>query len=51
MRHEVFDKWLTEKRDLDYVINHLEQANFDPEFYKRFENEIKETYNNTLQTY
>ncbi|WP_027880968.1 NAD(P)/FAD-dependent oxidoreductase [Mesoflavibacter zeaxanthinifaciens] len=50
MRHEVFDKWLTEKRDLDYVINHLEQANFDPEFYKRFENEIKETYNNTLQT-
>ncbi|WP_336129509.1 NAD(P)/FAD-dependent oxidoreductase [Mesoflavibacter sp. CH_XMU1422-2] len=50
LRHEVFDKWLTEKRDLDFVINHLEQANFDPEFYKRFENEIKETYNNTLQT-
>jgi len=50
MRHEVFDKWLTEKQDLDFVINHLEQANFDPEFYKRFENEIKETYNNTLQT-
>ncbi|MBN2869291.1 MAG: NAD(P)/FAD-dependent oxidoreductase, partial [Flavobacteriaceae bacterium] len=50
LRHEIFDKWLTEKRDLDYVINHLEQANFDPEFYKRFENEIKASYNNTLQT-
>lgn len=50
MRHEVFDRWLTEKRDIDYVIEHLEDANFDPEFYKRFENEIKETYNNTLQT-
>lgn len=50
LRHEIFDKWLTEKRDLDYVINHLEAANFDPEFYKRFENEIKASYNNTLQT-
>lgn len=50
MRHEVFDRWLTEKRDIDYVVEHLEDANFDPEFYKRFENEIKETYNNTLQT-
>ena len=50
LRHDVFDKWLTEKRDLDYVINHLEAANFDPEFYKRFENEIKASYNNTLQT-
>ncbi|WP_426431442.1 NAD(P)/FAD-dependent oxidoreductase [Winogradskyella sp. HB-48] len=50
MRHEVCDKWLTEKRDLDYVINHLEAANFDPEFYKRFEYEIKASYNNTLKT-
>ncbi|GAB4160115.1 MAG: FAD-dependent oxidoreductase [Winogradskyella sp.] len=50
MRHEVFDRWLNEKRDLDYVINHLEDANFDPEFYKRFENEIKASYSNTLQT-
>jgi NAD(P)H-nitrite reductase large subunit len=50
MRHDVFDKWLTEKRDLDYVINHLEEANFDPELYKRFENEIKISYNITLQT-
>ncbi|MDH7911887.1 FAD/NAD(P)-binding oxidoreductase [Winogradskyella sp. SYSU M77433] len=50
LRHDVFDKWLTEKRDLDYVINHLEAANFDPEFYKRFENEIKASYNNILQT-
>lgn len=50
MRHDVFDRWLSEKRDLDYVINHLEEANFDPELYKRFENEIRTSYNNTLQT-
>ncbi|WP_417876308.1 NAD(P)/FAD-dependent oxidoreductase [Winogradskyella sediminis] len=50
MRHEVFDRWLTEKRDVDYVIHHLPEANFDPEFYSRFENEILKTYKNTLQT-
>lgn len=48
MRHETFDKWLTEKRDVDYVINHLAEANFDPEFYKRFEKEILEAYNKSL---
>lgn len=44
MRHEVFDRWLTEKRSTDYVIQHLKEANFDPEFYKTFENEILEKY-------
>ena len=50
MRHETFDKWLTEKRDVDYVINHLSKANFDPEFYSRFESDILSAYNNQLQT-
>ena len=45
MRHETFDTWLTEKRDVDYVMNHLSEANFDPEFYKRFEKEILDAYN------
>jgi NAD(P)H-nitrite reductase large subunit len=50
MRHEIFDKWLTEERTVDYVINHLAEANFDPEFYSRYENEILESYTNQLQT-
>ena len=50
MRHEVFDKWLTEKRTIDYVVEHLVEANFDPEFYKHFEKEILSTYKNQLQT-
>jgi len=50
MRHETFNTWLTEKRDVDYVINHLSEANFDPEFYSKFENEILTAYNNQLQT-
>lgn len=44
MRHEVFDRWLTEKRSADYVMNHLKEANFEPEFYKTFEKEILRDY-------
>jgi NAD(P)H-nitrite reductase large subunit len=46
MRHEVFDTWLTEKRSVDYVISHLKEANFDPEFYKHFEKDILISYQN-----
>ena len=45
MRHELFDKWLKEERDIEYVLTHLRDANFDPEFYKTFEGEIIEKYN------
>ncbi len=41
MRHEVFDRWLTEKRTINHVIERLSDANFDPEFFKRYEMEIK----------
>ncbi|WP_194767372.1 NAD(P)/FAD-dependent oxidoreductase [Tamlana sp. I1] len=50
MRHDTFDKWLTEKRDVDYVINHLTEANFDPEFYRHYETEILAAYKNQFQT-
>jgi NADPH-dependent 2,4-dienoyl-CoA reductase/sulfur reductase-like enzyme len=50
MRHDVFDKWLTEERSTDYVIEHLKEANFDPEFYKYFEQDIITAYQNQLQT-
>ena len=48
MRHEVFDQWLTEKRDIDFVIANLSRANFDPEFYKKYEREIQESFQNSL---
>lgn len=50
MRHETFDTWLTEKRDVDYIMNHLSEANFDPEFYKHYEKDILNSYSNQLQT-
>lgn len=50
MRHDVFDKWLTEKRTIDHVIEHLAEANFEPEFYKTFESDIQSAYKHQLQT-
>ena len=50
MRHEVFDKWLTEKRTVDFVLNHLKEANFDPEFYTHYEADILNTFNKSYQT-
>ena len=45
MRHEIFDRWLNEERSVDYVIQHLADANFDPEFYKQYETEVTSKYN------
>lgn len=44
MRHETFDKWLTEERSVDFVLENLKQANFDPEFYKKYEAEIQQSF-------
>jgi len=46
MRHEFFDTVLTNKMSVDYVIENLRKANFDPEFYKRYENEIAQLFRN-----
>ena len=48
MRHETFDRWLTEQRDVDYIIQNLTEANFDPEFYLSFEKDILNAYQNQL---
>ncbi|WP_421813040.1 NAD(P)/FAD-dependent oxidoreductase [Flagellimonas sp.] len=45
LRHEIFDRWLNDKRNVDYVMEHLVDANFDPEFYKNFEAQIVSKYN------
>jgi NADPH-dependent 2,4-dienoyl-CoA reductase/sulfur reductase-like enzyme len=40
MRHEIFDRWLSENKKIGYVLEHLPEANFDPEFFVKYENEI-----------
>ena len=47
MRHHIFDRWLTEERTTDYILEHLRDANFDPEFYALFEKDIVAHYNKT----
>ncbi len=44
LRHQIIDQWLTEGREMDFVIQNLALANFDPEFYNRYEKEIFNEY-------
>ncbi|RKF05291.1 pyridine nucleotide-disulfide oxidoreductase [Tenacibaculum lutimaris] len=50
MRHAFFDKVLTEKRSVTYILEHLADANFDPEFYKLHEPEIVAKFNKENNT-
>jgi len=44
LRHECFDRWLREKQSIQFVLSHLAEANFDPEFFPRHESEIMESF-------
>ena len=42
--------FLTEKNSINYVLEHLADANFDPEFYKLHESEIVAKFNQENNT-
>ena len=44
MRHAVVDKWLNEMQSVNYVIDNLQEANFDPEFFIKHESAIILSY-------
>lgn len=44
-RHEVCEKWLASKTHIEEVLQNLGIANFDPEFYKEYENDVVALYN------
>ena len=50
MRHEIVDRWLTQKRSVASVLEYLKDANFDPEFYSQYEKDIVAHYNNIFGT-
>lgn len=50
MRHEIFDRWLTEERNVEYVMEYLKDANFDPEFYTNYEENIIQKFNTEMGT-
>ncbi|MDW3211077.1 MAG: NAD(P)/FAD-dependent oxidoreductase [Reichenbachiella sp.] len=45
MRHEVWDDWIVNQKKINFVMEHLDQANFDPEFYKTHEYDIRDQFN------
>ena len=50
MRHAFFDKVLTKKKSVAYVLARLSDANFDPEFYKKYASEIVSKFNQENNT-
>ena len=44
-RHEVCDKWIKEKTNVETVLQNLALANFDPEFYAKYEQDVLDVYN------
>ncbi|MEO0626389.1 MAG: FAD/NAD(P)-binding oxidoreductase [Bacteroidota bacterium] len=44
-RHEVCEKWIKKGTHVEDVLQNLGLANFDPEFYKEYEQEVVNLYN------
>ncbi|GAL00226.1 nitrite reductase probable [Nonlabens ulvanivorans] len=47
MKHQVFDQWLTESKTVDEVVANLNKACFNPEFFKRPFQEIKQAFSSS----
>ena len=45
LRHPVFNHWLLNNASIDEVLSNLKSANFDPEFYKKYEDDIIRCFN------
>lgn len=44
-RQEVCERWIRDARTIEYVLEHLGEGNFDPEFFKQYEAEVVAYYN------
>ncbi|MEL4306664.1 NAD(P)/FAD-dependent oxidoreductase [Joostella sp. CR20] len=47
--HQTFDKWISEEKNIDFVVSNLEEANFDPEFFRSHFKAIKKAFQHQLQ--
>lgn len=50
IRHSSFQEYLTKNRTIDYVMEHLMDAKFDPEFYRDHMNDIVADFNRINST-
>ena len=48
LKHEIFNRWLDQNREISFVINRLQEANFDPEFYGNFVKMAKTKFEQNL---
>lgn len=48
-RHRVCERWIAEGRTVDYVLDHLREGHFDPEFHHRYEPEIAGRFREQLR--
>ncbi|MFQ3598604.1 MAG: FAD-dependent oxidoreductase [Chloroherpetonaceae bacterium] len=46
-RQAVWQRWIEERQPIEYVLENLGEANFDPEFFKEYEMDIVEKFNST----
>ncbi len=44
-RQDVCERWIRDGRSIDYVLAHLREAAFDPEFTRRYERHVVEAFN------
>ena len=44
-RHKVCEQWIAEGRHIEFVLEHLRAANFDPEFFPDHEKQVVAQYN------
>ncbi|MFT6210023.1 MAG: NAD(P)H-nitrite reductase large subunit [Bacteroidia bacterium] len=44
LRHNICDKWLRNNASIDEVVSNLRSANFNPEFFKKFEKEVQSQF-------
>ncbi|MEM9992455.1 MAG: FAD/NAD(P)-binding oxidoreductase [Bacteroidota bacterium] len=47
-RHEVCEQWLMQNTHIEEVLQNLGLANFDPEFYKQYEQKVVQIYNQKM---
>jgi len=50
-RHEVWDNWIEQQKTIGYVMGHLEEANFDPEFFDTHESVIRKAFSSSYPQY
>ena len=50
MRHQIFERWIESNKTIEYALEHLKDANFDPEFFKAHEAEIVDKFNRENET-